>query len=637
MSIKFMKRGKNKNFYIVIICLLLIIILAAALSIYKTITGRAITDFVCINGTLSYWPLDGNASDKGNTGDNGLIWQASFISGKIGQAIKLDGIDDNIAFFGLLDKRPNWTFIAWINPEKDNGFIYSEGDPDTTLVINLNPSRAIGVGIWNKDRSPNWMSNFSSENVITLKSWNFIAITLKDGGTGTGELKFYVNGNLISTKNLQKENRDNPVYWAAIGANVGNVTAGGSKTISQPMYAFNGSIDEVGTFNRVLKPTEIQELYNSGSGMKVCTVPTPPACIQNWTQRNTTCSIDDAKIIYYTDGNNCRNNSGMPENSTIGCDYNNLGIIGTSISTSENFYAVLYINDSEADFIKKYTTGKIHNIKIKDEDDKNLVEFSWNFSESPLDINNIMIEKESESAQLGWTIVRGIYKTKKVWVDRLNSSDKICIRNADISSIDEMTKDCTRADEIQITCPVDNTYYKCELEGNDFIVSGLTNSGVREVSGFGTTISCTSSFTNCTSWGTCLNNRQTRVCRDINHCTSTMRIENNSCISAPTGNISVSCTPQWECSDYPVDCPPTGIKTKTCNDINNCGIETGMPETSESCKSTSSGTIIRTMIIILVVVIVIIIGIIIYMMRREKSSSIRAESQMKYPVLRGFR
>ena len=46
-------------------------------------------------GLVGYWKFDGNASDSSGLGNNGtLVGGPTFTTGKIGQALSFDGVDD---------------------------------------------------------------------------------------------------------------------------------------------------------------------------------------------------------------------------------------------------------------------------------------------------------------------------------------------------------------------------------------------------------------------------------------------------------------------------------------------------------------------------------------------------------------
>ncbi|MEM3654348.1 MAG: NosD domain-containing protein [Candidatus Micrarchaeia archaeon] len=79
----------------------------------------------------------------------------------------------------------------------------------------------------------------------------------------------------------------------------------------------------------------------------------------------------------------------------------------------------------------------------------------------------------------------------------------------------------------------------------------------------------------CSEWTECSKEGiRTRTCIDINNCgiTTGKPPETAACIYA--------CMPDWKCSPWS-ECSPSGIQTRTCIDNNNCGLSS--PSTSRSC------------------------------------------------------
>lgn len=88
---------------------------------------------------------------------------------------------------------------------------------------------------------------------------------------------------------------------------------------------------------------------------------------------------------------------------------------------------------------------------------------------------------------------------------------------------------------------------------------------------------CTSIW-QCTSWGSCTNSQQTRICTDQNSCgvTTNKPIELQSCTPV--------CSPNWQIGSWST-CT-NNQQTRTVTDLNNCGITTNKPATSQSCTIT---------------------------------------------------
>jgi len=116
-----------------------------------------------------------------------------------------------------------------------------------------------------------------------------------------------------------------------------------------------------------------------------------------------------------------------------------------------------------------------------------IVEFDYDFtSETKLDLSKIEITKQPETASSGEVIVRGIDltsqgQTKNIYLDKISGTNTVCIKDAEIASIKEISDGCTGTNEHLIACDgKDYDGYKCTIEGKKYKVDGLKHSGVKE-------------------------------------------------------------------------------------------------------------------------------------------------------------
>lgn len=154
----------------------------------------------------------------------------------------------------------------------------------------------------------------------------------------------------------------------------------------------------------------------------------------------------------------------------------------------------------------------------------------------------------------------------------------------------------------------------------------------------------------CDAWSNCQDNgRQYRNCSDLNNCEATdiawwivVGCNNNqSCISsAQQPNLEKlcgGCVENWQCSDWSSCDSSTGLKHRTCRDLNNCGTTYDKPQEFRSCtipsyKNKQTGTesgkkkggnmlTILKWIIPTVVFFVFLFLIILFILRRKSSSA----------------
>ncbi len=150
-----------------------------------------------------------------------------------------------------LNQKTNWTWSGWVYAQNYN-YIYSEGNPSVTLAIYFTKGGALQVGIWNTNYSGYWMDPTTNNNTFNLEKWYYIAISLNNGGTGSGIIKFYANGQLILKTSGQME--DSNAYYNMLGNGYQN-------GIATP---FEGYVSDIQIYNRTLSSNEIQTLYQEG-------------------------------------------------------------------------------------------------------------------------------------------------------------------------------------------------------------------------------------------------------------------------------------------------------------------------------------------------------------------------------------
>lgn len=206
-------------------------------------------------GLVGYWTMDGkdtvwtsgtaattlDKSGNGNTGTLANMAQATSISaGKFGQALLFDGSDDYVDISDVSASLAASSSISvWINPRSlgINQRIFG-GRTNSAPVVGLYPAPygIIASG------SAQGNQRTGSTSTLLLNQWNHIVVTYDASSVPT----IYVNGLEVSY--------NSPVYWGTTNSSIGK--SGGS--------TFNGSIDEVRLYNRIISATEISALYNAG-------------------------------------------------------------------------------------------------------------------------------------------------------------------------------------------------------------------------------------------------------------------------------------------------------------------------------------------------------------------------------------
>lgn len=195
--------------------------------------------------------------------------------------------------------------------------------------------------------------------------------------------------------------------------------------------------------------------------------------------------IDEGvKTMYYQDSDG--DGFGDPSSSISACsptaEYNvtdNTDTInGNSASIQGN--VIFSVNGTE----NPNTVAGVGAVTLKDATtSKAVVEFNFDFSAgNVLNLNNVNITVDSNGAD-GSIIIRGINlsagATKTAYVNKLSTSNTLCIIDADVTSI-TVTDDC--ANGVKLTCNGTNGAYTCTDLGTQFKVEGLTHSAVTQYS-----------------------------------------------------------------------------------------------------------------------------------------------------------
>ena len=216
-----------------------------------------VPNYVPSNGLVGWWPFNGNANDESGNGNNGTVNGATLTSDRFGNAnmayyfsgagcstyiacnVNTSGITNGVSI-GFWAQRIG---PGCISPRIMNFYAPSDG-PGThvfawTNGIN-NPSMAFVTSTLT--------SPFYQYNNISNSTWAHIIYT--NDGTNA---KLYQDGLLLSS------NISTGIVTLAGNANFGRMT-------NPANDAFNGSLDDIGIWDRALTECEIQDLYQAQLG-----------------------------------------------------------------------------------------------------------------------------------------------------------------------------------------------------------------------------------------------------------------------------------------------------------------------------------------------------------------------------------
>jgi hypothetical protein len=218
-----------------------------------------VPNYVPTNGLVAYYPFSGNANDVSGNANNGTNNGATLTTDRFGNtnsAYSFNGINNFISTNTSSILFPNGiTFCAWIKPTvyKNASIVDKMLNSGSGFRINTREnSVSLGVTpkkIWSQcsyygnTAGNNYTVSSTDQN---LNNWQFVVGTFGSDG----KLKLYYNGLL--------ENQITTSYNVANNSPI--LIGRGSSAITYEN--FQGNIDDIGVWNRVLTQAEITAMYN---------------------------------------------------------------------------------------------------------------------------------------------------------------------------------------------------------------------------------------------------------------------------------------------------------------------------------------------------------------------------------------
>lgn len=241
---------------------------------YPQISGALAQDLLALwrfngpAGTVSHNAVIANEIPTGPTGtlkDPDAANKAQYVPGILGNALQLDGVDDYVDLGQNLDfeKTDAFSIAGWIyaDSSSSSGMILSKmrasGDyRGWSLAYGLSGT---GIELILRDTwiIPRHLVQVRSTTPLPTGSWVFVASTY-DGSSLASGISLYVNGKPQVTTTTNDSLSTGGSIRQTIPLNIGARDSGRSPI-------FQGRIDELAVWGRVLSPTEIRELYRRGA------------------------------------------------------------------------------------------------------------------------------------------------------------------------------------------------------------------------------------------------------------------------------------------------------------------------------------------------------------------------------------
>jgi hypothetical protein len=233
-------------------------------------------------GLVGYWSFDGadmnatKALDQSGNANNGTLTNGpTRAKGKLGQGLSFDGVNDYVA---VSDGTPiqtlgPLTYSAWIRPSSfggaSKGRIVQKNVSGSSLgnrLLSINNSDITKGLSFTARFSSLPVQNYSSNNVITLNTWQHVVVTW-DGTTDRTHINYYVNGVLTGRQDGPdgQDGSGSVNSDAGCAILIGAQGGGGSDcNLTDGTRQFDGQIDDVRVYNRALTAQEVNRLYNMG-------------------------------------------------------------------------------------------------------------------------------------------------------------------------------------------------------------------------------------------------------------------------------------------------------------------------------------------------------------------------------------
>ena len=204
----------------------------------------------------AFYKLSDTSDSSGNNRTLTNNGNVSFAPGKIGDAAVFDG--NWLSTEETLDFSGGFSVGCWVNISSSDSLRPAvsqwQGGLGAFYIGTANEQYVFATCHDENVFNPTWLYG----GPAALNEWVYMVGTYD----GTTE-KIYVNNVLIASQSTSQ------LVNPSVGQfKIGTFDGGGE-------FAFNGSVDAVGIWNRALSDAEVAALYNNGNGLELDGVPQP--------------------------------------------------------------------------------------------------------------------------------------------------------------------------------------------------------------------------------------------------------------------------------------------------------------------------------------------------------------------------
>jgi hypothetical protein len=210
-------------------------------------------DWLIPVGLVGHWPLDQTsglvAQDRSIHGHHAEMVnmdEDAWVVGRIGQALRLDGVDEFLEAEGAIAGSAPRTCCAWIRTTQGGGDIFAWGDPAEpgrfwNLRLNWAGALRVQVGV----------GAVYGATPLHTGEWVHVAAVLPAGRSNVEDVLLYVNGSAMPDDELTIQPHE-----------IDTAPDGPVRIGTDGVSYFQGELDDVRLYNRALSPAEIARLAN---------------------------------------------------------------------------------------------------------------------------------------------------------------------------------------------------------------------------------------------------------------------------------------------------------------------------------------------------------------------------------------
>lgn len=220
----------------------------------ETLNSRARQLWVHAAPQLGRWDFNGNATD-GLNGNNGTAFGSpAYVTGKIGQAVDLDGTDDYIDLPDAVGRTADLTIASWVNWDGGNNwqrlFDFGTGTYQYLFLSPKSGSNTLRLAFKDTINGKDVEYQVNAPTLATGQ-WVHLAAVMKGG-----YMTLYVNGKPVgSAFDLQ----GNPAAFPATNNYIGK------SQFNDPL--FNGRVDDFRVYGKALAGQEIWSLWGQSANL----------------------------------------------------------------------------------------------------------------------------------------------------------------------------------------------------------------------------------------------------------------------------------------------------------------------------------------------------------------------------------